>query len=366
MKQKTNKQLRNKILLATASFLVTAGLAYLAFYSLLSGERYYPTPEEVEAARAKEEERSGRILKAAPMDLYKLHRKTGDSVLYGLDPTHPQVNSHGHRDSEISLAKPAGMQRILVLGDSIAFGRIVAKKDTFPNLLEARLNKEHAGYQVINSGVPGYTTYNEVQHYLVQGRQLQPDLVLLAFCMNDIVNPRLHWGYTKDRLENIPDAAFPNLGYDRDHAVPILAREKPMTFAERDKEPPTYLSNEDNLSIELLLDRKTEEWQWLTKQLLQLQAAVQADGATLVVVVFPLAYQMDEGYPHFPQPQFAAFCKEHAIAYLDLLPEFRKHPVEELYILDRQPGWKDIWHLMDYGHQVTADIIFEKLREMER
>jgi hypothetical protein len=357
-------QLRYKVLLATVSFVLSSALAVLVFNSVVSRDVYYPEPDEVDVEWLEEGARFGPILKSTRKDQNKLHRKTGDSVLYGMNPKHPQVNSHGHRDSEIALAKAEGIKRIMVLGDSIAFGRTVARSDTFPNLLEARLNEEGPVYQVINTAVQGYTTYNEVQHYLQKGRQMQPDIVLLAFCMNDIANPRLHWGYTRERLSNIPDDAIPNLKYDREHAIPILARKKPMTLPDRHKAIPTYLSKEDDLSIELLLDRRTPEWQWLARQLLQLKAAVEAEGASFVLAIFPLAYQLEVGYPHFPQRQFAAFCAEHGIACVDLLPEFKQHPVQELYILDHGRKKTDVWHLMDYGHRVTADFLLEKLRAM--
>jgi hypothetical protein len=49
-----------------------------------------------------------------------LHIPLDSPVLYGLNPEHPEVNALGHRDDEISEAKPEGTFRVLVLGDSIA------------------------------------------------------------------------------------------------------------------------------------------------------------------------------------------------------------------------------------------------------
>jgi hypothetical protein len=39
----------------------------------------------------------------------------------------------------------------------------------------------------------------------------------------------------------------------------------------------------------------------------QLHDAVVADGAELVIVIFPLSYQLDPGYPHLPQTKLAAY-----------------------------------------------------------
>src|SRR5437867_8110011 len=54
-------------------------------------------------------------------------------ILYGLNPEHPEINSQGLRDDEVSIPKPRGRLRILVLGDSVAYGMAVSRNKTFPN-----------------------------------------------------------------------------------------------------------------------------------------------------------------------------------------------------------------------------------------
>src|SRR4029077_2712374 len=60
---------------------------------------------------------------------------------------------------------------------------------TFAKLMETRLNQiPHPGLQhveVINLGVPGYDTLNEAAFFRLKGAALSPDLVLVAYVLND-------------------------------------------------------------------------------------------------------------------------------------------------------------------------------------
>lgn len=319
----------------------------------------------------------------------RLHVLTNEPFLYGLNPEHPEISAQGTRDDEVAVPKPAGTFRVLVLGDSLAYGAAVAPDETFPNQLEALLRaRGRPGAEVVNAAVSGYTAYNEWQQYLARGRAFGADVVVVAFCLNDVVNPRLHWGDAPGA--RIPDAAIPNLEYDRDHILPRLRRmserpaERPSPLRHsrlyralgpalerlfsgpRDfgagQRVPTYLTGEDTISIEVLTDESTPEWRWLTDIYLRLRDAARADGARLVIALFPLAYQLDEGYPHLPQRKLVAFCERNGIPCLDLLPAFRRRRKEDVFLLERS-GYVDVWHLTDYGHRVSAEELLRFLEE---
>ncbi len=100
------------------------------------------------------------------------------------------VNSHGHRDVPRSIIKPDGTWRIAVLGDSFCEAMQVAQEDTFWAQLEKQLKVPSASrVEVLNFGVSGYGTTQELmmlQHYVWQ---FSPDVVLLAFFPeNDLIN----------------------------------------------------------------------------------------------------------------------------------------------------------------------------------
>jgi len=100
-----------------------------------------------------------------------------------------KVNSAGFIDQEYTQEKPAGVYRILVVGDSFTEGLRVPMEATFHSILEKELNAAGKRVEVINAGVAGWGTDQELLFYQEVGRAYQPDMVLLAFFPgNDIMN----------------------------------------------------------------------------------------------------------------------------------------------------------------------------------
>ena len=100
-------------------------------------------------------------------------------------------NEQGLRDRPI-LPKEKDEYRILALGDSVTFGWGVDQDKTFAARLESLLpGRLHQPVRVINSGVGGYNTVQEVTYFKQDGIALQPDLVLLTYVQNDVdeLNP---------------------------------------------------------------------------------------------------------------------------------------------------------------------------------
>jgi len=97
--------------------------------------------------------------------------------------TYVRINHHGLRDREFAY-EPDAAYRVLVLGDSFPQGLQVELEETFPKQIERRLNAgapRARRIDVINTGVGGYGTTNELLFYRYEGRKYRPDLVLLVF-----------------------------------------------------------------------------------------------------------------------------------------------------------------------------------------
>lgn len=92
------------------------------------------------------------------------------------------INSLGVRGPELTYAPPRGVRRVLVLGDSFAFGLRLGDDSTLAAQLGRRLG---SGYEVVNLGVAGYSTDQELILFEELGRRLHPSLVLLLMCDND-------------------------------------------------------------------------------------------------------------------------------------------------------------------------------------
>ena len=75
---------------------------------------------------------------------------------------------------------------MIVLGDSITFGNDLPYEDTFSFQLQQRLSAEGRELEVLNFGVGGYDTLQEVASLEIRGLKYHPDLVVVAYCLNDI------------------------------------------------------------------------------------------------------------------------------------------------------------------------------------
>jgi tetratricopeptide (TPR) repeat protein len=101
--------------------------------------------------------------------------------------SYPSTNSHGQRDVERSLAKPAGVTRILVLGASVVEGFGIREID---DTITRRLEKLYgdAPIEVLNFGVSAYCTRAKMELLRVKGLAFSPDIVVLVFTQNDFNN----------------------------------------------------------------------------------------------------------------------------------------------------------------------------------
>jgi hypothetical protein len=179
-----------------------------------------------------------------------LHRYSDDPYLgFELRPGVRDHNAAGYRGREAPLAKPPGTWRVAVIGDSVAYGLGVTAEQTFSALLEGRLNagglsqfsatmaarrcpengtvpfahaRDASRAEVLNFGVPAYSTFQEYTLLKRQVLAYAPDLVIMVFSSDDTetspvvlpidgqmclfrnqfegfspLNNRLHWGLVR-------------------------------------------------------------------------------------------------------------------------------------------------------------------------
>ena len=106
-----------------------------------------------------------------------------------------RINSDGLRDREHAREKPPGTFRVAVVGDSYAEALQVEQPSAFWSVMERELSgcPRFAGrsVEVINFGVSGYGTAQELITIRRKVWQYSPDLVLLAFTTNNDVTDNL-------------------------------------------------------------------------------------------------------------------------------------------------------------------------------
>ena len=124
------------------------------------------------------------------------HFRTG----YSLNDREREVltGRYGLRDREHPRAKPPRTLRIAVLGDSYMQAMNVPWPDAFPARLESELRTCLAPVvpEVINFGVSGYVTAQELLTFQLLAADYHPDIVLTAFYAgNDLTD---NYGPTAD------------------------------------------------------------------------------------------------------------------------------------------------------------------------
>lgn len=106
--------------------------------------------------------------------------------------TQVAFNSRGFRGRESVPDSSSRIFRILCLGDSFTLGAEVALEETYPYLLEEMLNQRSENrpdslrYSVLNGGVGGYGTFQELVFLSEFGLAQKPDLVIAQFYSNDV------------------------------------------------------------------------------------------------------------------------------------------------------------------------------------
>jgi hypothetical protein len=104
-----------------------------------------------------------------------------------------RINSHGFHDREHGYDKPANTIRIAVLGNSWTEGLQVSLEKTYTSMLERKLTESaffgSERIEVLNFGVAGYSTAQELLTLQQEVRKYHPDLVIVAFySARDVAN----------------------------------------------------------------------------------------------------------------------------------------------------------------------------------
>jgi lysophospholipase L1-like esterase len=106
-------------------------------------------------------------------------------------PNYEGNNRLGYRGPEVEIPKPDGVFRIAALGGSTTYGSATRAEDSYPAFLQQILREEY-GYEnveVVNAGMIGYTTWDNLANYIFRVIELQPDLLIFYEGFND-VQPR--------------------------------------------------------------------------------------------------------------------------------------------------------------------------------
>ena len=96
------------------------------------------------------------------------------------------INSLGYRDLERVQPKPAGVRRLVCLGDSFTWGVGVLFDDAWPQRVERTLSRARGErWEAVNLAEPGMNAVEQASRLDSEGFGYGPDVVVLAWVLND-------------------------------------------------------------------------------------------------------------------------------------------------------------------------------------
>jgi lysophospholipase L1-like esterase len=299
------------------------------------------------------------------------------------------VNELGMRERPgIAVPADTGTMRILVLGDSVAFGWMQDVERAFPRQLEQRLNQgDTTGrrFEVLNAGVPGYNATAEAAWLREHGIALAPDTVVVAVNLNDFDRaPHLNalgiLSTDDDRTSPLSPASWSELylalrwGLLLARGDPRLAlagaggaqpAAPPQPAAASADAPPSPAPAWDPFDRYVSALRKrfyrapTEpQWSEMKAAWSDIARRAREADAGVVFAIFPDGDQIGVADPDLePQRRLLGLCAELELECIDLTPVFAAAAVRSDERLN-----SDIMHPSDAGHAVAADAVADYLR----
>jgi lysophospholipase L1-like esterase len=115
---------------------------------------------------------------------------------------HFRTNADGLTPATATREKPPGVVRVMIFGDSTAVGRSVPPDQTINAQLERTLQAAGVRAEVLNAGVEGYSTDQELLRMEELLPVYSPDIALLVVCENDFS------GNTMNRAQGLNKPIF--------------------------------------------------------------------------------------------------------------------------------------------------------------
>ena len=121
------------------------------------------------------------------LDLFKVYSNIPNSNKFNIY----KVDKNGFvltsLNQNIQLVKKNNIKRVIILGGSTAEGHGASGvEDTFAYLLNSKLKNIKNNFEVINAGVGGFTSGNQISYLIIDLLRYQPDYLITLDGFNDI------------------------------------------------------------------------------------------------------------------------------------------------------------------------------------
>ena len=116
-------------------------------------------------------------------EINHIHKKNKSAILQNVEI---KINSLGMRGDEEDIQNwQSSDLKILFMGSSIMLGWGVKEKFVLNNIVEDLAKKNDKSWATLNSGIGNYNTQRYVNNYLENNKNLNPDIIIVQYFIND-------------------------------------------------------------------------------------------------------------------------------------------------------------------------------------
>ena len=320
------------------------------------------------------------------MDRLVYNRESGVPVSF-------RTNAVGFRGPEWKLGRQPGIQRVAILGDSFIAAEALEVEETLNHKLHQLLATQGAPgerWEVMNFGVAGSSTADQLALYRNVVRHYKPDIIVVGYGTGtDVVdNSRELASHVRVCFRLSPDGRLERDNSPAENSGWLDAVFRWSRFYAWQKSRSNQLIKEVRKGvqqpsrIDWIFDRQESEkmtraWKLTAAILEQLDRETRRDGCTLVVMAVPCAIQVYEDSadqlagrlspasrvdPLYPTQRLLQICARREIPCLSMVGDFRRRAPSRLST--REEEWlffNGVGHLNRAGQRAAAENLFQFL-----
>lgn len=269
------------------------------------------------------------------------------------------------RSRHLDTPKSTNTLRILTLGDSFTWGQNIASTDDiWPYVLEREMNSTNRPVEVVNLALPGNTTVNEREFLERFGWDLQPDLIVVQYLINDPLPSSPN--FQRETIEWMKDPGTPLAISPELHARLVRKSYLYSALNARASALQRKLFNLRDMDYFDLHADEFEHWQKTRRAFESFARHAKKRNIPILFVMFPI-FERDtklsrEDYPYTPlHAKLGKEIKSHNMPFLDLLPIYAaENPdanVWQVNPADSHPSVK--------AHEIAARAVAKEIERIQ-